>query len=135
MENQIIYLREECNSKNNSANLILENIFKSNILKVTSYTNNNTLLISNDETTIRKVLIAATFMIIDLMLFLLMRTIKITIYANIYTDLHVNESSSKTLHSDGNQNQKHIQPDNRKQRQKKLPVNAILGDSVVKDVK
>ena len=42
LQNQIIYLREECNSKNRLVNLILENVFKSDISKVTSYTNSNT---------------------------------------------------------------------------------------------
>ena len=36
LQNQIIYLREECNSKNQLINIILENVFKSDIPKVTS---------------------------------------------------------------------------------------------------
>ena len=43
-QNQIIYLREECNPKNQLINLILVNFFKSDIPKVTSYKNSNTLL-------------------------------------------------------------------------------------------
>ena len=46
-----MYLREELNSKNQLSvnNLILENVFKSDIPKVTSYTNSNTLLTPNDD--------------------------------------------------------------------------------------
>ena len=43
------FLTEECNSKNQLINLILENVFKSDIPKVTSYTNGNTLLTPNDD--------------------------------------------------------------------------------------
>ena len=60
-------------------------------------------------------------MIIDFMLFLLMKTLKIAM--KIYTS----ESSRETVHSDDNQNQKHStrkttrnRPVNRKQHQKKL---------------
>ena len=146
MQNQIIYLREECNSKNQLINLILENVFKSDIPKVTTYTDNNTLLTPNDDyqflkrlvkTTIRKVLITAAFMIIDFMLFLLMRTIK-----KNNEDLQVTESSRGTLHFDDNQYQKHPtgktsrnRPDNQKQRQKKLPITVFLGNSIVKEIK
>ena len=49
LQNQIIYITEECNSKNQLINLILENVFKSDIPKVTSYTNSNTLLTPNDD--------------------------------------------------------------------------------------
>ena len=146
LQNQIIYLREECNSKNQLINLILENVFKSDIPKVTTYTDNNTLLTPNDDyqflkrlvkTTIRKVLITAAFMIIDFMLFLLMRTIK-----KNNEDLQVTESSRGTLHFDDNQYQKHPtgktsrnRPDNQKQRQKKLPITVFLGNSIVKEIK
>ena len=85
LQNQIIYLREKCNSKNRLINLILENVFKSDISKVTSYTNSPILqmTIVNSlknllKITIRKVLITATFMIIDCVHFLLMKTVKIT---------------------------------------------------------
>ena len=49
LQNQIIYLREECNSKNQLINIILENVFKSDIPKVTSYKNSNTLLTPNED--------------------------------------------------------------------------------------
>ena len=47
-QNQIIHLREECSSKNQLL-LILENVFESDIPKVTTYTNSNTLLTQNDD--------------------------------------------------------------------------------------
>ena len=49
LQNQIIHLREECDSKNQLTNLILENVFKSDISKVTSYENCNILLTPNDD--------------------------------------------------------------------------------------
>ena len=49
LQNQIIYITEEFNSKNQLINLILENVFKSDIPKVTSHTNSNTLLTPNDD--------------------------------------------------------------------------------------
>ena len=49
LQNQIIHLREECDSKNQLTNLILENVFKSDISKVTSYENSNILLTPNDD--------------------------------------------------------------------------------------
>ena len=49
LQNQMIYLREECNSKSQLINLILENVFKNDIPKVTSDTNSNTLLTLNDN--------------------------------------------------------------------------------------
>ena len=64
---------------------MLETVFKSDIPKVTSFTNSKTLLTPNGDyqfpknsvkTTIRKVPITAAFMIIDFVLFLLMRAIK-----------------------------------------------------------
>ena len=51
------------------------------------------------KTTMRKVLITATLMIIDVMLFLLTSTAKIT----NNEDLHVTKSSSETLHSENSQ--------------------------------
>ena len=87
LQNQIIYLRGGCNSKNQLINLILQNAFKSNIPKVTSYTNSNIQLIQMTilnflkdlvKTTIRKVLITASLMIIDFMLFLLTSAANIT---------------------------------------------------------
>ena len=81
-KNLIIYL--ECNSKNQLINPMLESVFKCDIPKVTSYKNSNTLLAPNDDfqfpkrfrvkTTINKVLVTVTLMIIDFMLFLLMTT-------------------------------------------------------------
>ena len=47
--NFVAPLRADCNSKNQLINLILESVFKSDILKVTSYTNSNTLLTTNDD--------------------------------------------------------------------------------------
>ena len=44
LQSQIIYLRETRNSKNQLIDLILENAFKSDISKVSSYRNSNTLL-------------------------------------------------------------------------------------------
>ena len=49
LQNQIIYLSEACISKNQFINLILENDFKSDIPKVISYTNSNTLLTPNGD--------------------------------------------------------------------------------------
>ena len=58
LQNQIIYLkehgtilpwREKCNSKNQLINFTLENVFKSDIPKVRSYTKSNTLLPPNNE--------------------------------------------------------------------------------------
>ena len=85
LQNQIIYLREECKSKNQLINLISENVFKNNIPIVTCYSNSNTLVTPDDlvKTTIRKVVITPTLVIIDFMLFLLMRTVKIIM--KIYT--------------------------------------------------
>ena len=66
---------------------MLENVYKSNIHKVASCPNSKTLLTQmmiinflKDlvKTTMRKVLITATLMIIDVMLFLLTSTAKIT---------------------------------------------------------
>ena len=110
LQNQIIYLRGECNSKNQLINLILENAFKSNIPKVTSYTNSNILLTQMTilnflkdlvKTTIRKVLITASLMIIDFMLFLLTSTAKITM--KIYT-LQSHQVKHHILKTPGNSN-------------------------------
>ena len=54
------------------------------------------------KATIRKVLVTATLMITDFMLFLLMRAVKIAM--KIYTS---QEPSRETVHSVKNQNQKH----------------------------
>ena len=110
LQNQIIYLRGECNSKNQLINLILENAFKSNIPKVTSYTNSNILLTQMTilnflkdlvKTTIRKVLITASLMIIDFMLFLLTSTANITM--KIYT-LQSHQVKHHILKTPGNSN-------------------------------
>ena len=37
LQNQILYSKDKCNCKSQFVNLILENIFKSDIPKVTSY--------------------------------------------------------------------------------------------------
>ena len=70
--------------------LILEKVFKSDIAKVTSLKNSDILLTPNDDyhqdlvkATIRKVLVTATLIITDFLLFLLMRTVKIAM--KIYT--------------------------------------------------
>ena len=142
LQNQIIYLREECNSKNQLINLILENVFKSDIPKVTTYTDNNTLLTPNDDyqflkrlvkTTIRKVLITAAFMIIDFMLFLLMRTIKKTMKIYKSQSHHVKRYILTTINIKNIQPEK--RPDNQKQRQKKPPITVFLGNSIVKEIK
>lgn len=49
LQNQIIYLSEECNSRNQLISVILENVFKSDIPKLTPYKNSNTLLAPNDD--------------------------------------------------------------------------------------
>ena len=146
LQNQIIYLREECNSKNQLINLILENVFKSDIPKVTCYKNSNALLTPNDDYQFLK---------------RFNKNLYQKSYCNSYThdnrfhtlsvnedsqnsneDLHVTESSRETVHSDNNQNQNHPTEKtnrnravNRNQRQKKLPVKVMLGDSIVKEVK
>ena len=89
------FLRKEYNSKNQLINLLLENVFKTDITKVSFSENNNTITANNIngdyqfpknsvETTVRKVLILVTLTITDSMLFLSMRTIKMAmkIYMN-----------------------------------------------------
>ena len=49
LQNQIIYLRKQCNFKNQLINVILENVFKSDMPKVTCYKSSNTLLTPNDD--------------------------------------------------------------------------------------
>ena len=66
---------KECNSKNQLVNLILEGVFKSDIPKVTSSTNSYTLFIPNDDYQFPKIFAKNHH---QKMLFLLMRTIKIT---------------------------------------------------------
>ena len=111
LQNQIIYLRKECNSKNQLINLILENVFKSDIPKVTCSRNSNTLLTPNDNYQFPK---------------RFNKNLYQKSYCNSYThdnrfhtlsvnedsqnsneDLYVTESSLETVHSDNNQNQKH----------------------------
>ena len=77
---------------------------------------------------IRIFLVTATLMIIDFMLYMLIRTVKIAmIYMSQSKNLHVTESSREIVHSDDNQNQKHPiretkgnRPVNRKQRKSSL---------------
>ena len=88
------------------------------------------------KTTIRIVLITATLIIIDFMLFLLMRTVKIIM--KIYTSLshHVTRYILTTIKI------KNIRPEKLTEidllfgnSTKKLPVTVIFGDSIVKEVK
>ena len=144
LQNQIIYLSEECNSRNQLISVILENIFKSDIPKLTPYKNSNTLLTPNDDYQFPKRFSKNNHQKNS---------------CNSYThdnrfhplsvnedtqnsneDLHVTEPSRETVHSDSSQNQKHStrettrnQPVNRKQCQRKLPVMVILGDSIMKE--
>ena len=48
-EKSINFLREECNSKNQLINLLLENLFKTDMAKVFSSKNNNNTLTANDN--------------------------------------------------------------------------------------
>ena len=146
LQNQISYLREECNSKNQLINILLENVFKSDIPKVTSYKNSNILLTPNEDYQFPKKF---------------SKNNHHKNSCNSYThdnrfhalsvnedtqscneDLYVTESSHETIHSDDSQNEKNStrkttinRPVNRKQRQKKAPVTIILVDSIVKEVK
>ena len=146
LQNQIIYLSEECKSKNQLINLISENVFKNNIPIVTCYSNNNTLVTPNDHCQFPK---------------RFSKNHHQKSCHNTYThnnrfhalfvnensqnnneDLHVTEPSREILHFDENQNEKHWteksnrnRPVNRKKHQKNLLVTVILGDSIVKDVK
>ena len=106
LQNQIIYLKEKCNSKSQLINLILENVFKNDIPKVTSYKNSNTLLTPKGnyqfpkdlvKTTIRKVLVTATLMNTDFMLFLLMRTVKIAMKMYTSQSHHVKQNILTTI--------------------------------------
>ena len=132
LQNQTIYLREECNSKNQLINIILENVFKSDIPKVTSYKNSNTLLTPNDDYQFPKRFSknnhqkSSCNSYTDDNRFRALSVNEDTQNSN--EDLHVTESSRETVHSDDNQNQKHSirkttinRPVNRKQRQKKAP--------------
>ena len=146
MENQIIHLREECNSKTLLINLILESVFKNNIPKVTSYTNSNILLTPNENYQFPQRFSknyhgksSYNSYAHD------NRFHALSVHEDIQNnnqDLHVTESPRETLHSDDNQNQKYSatktngnQPVNRKELKKKLPVTIILRDSIVKEVK
>ena len=110
LQNQIIYLREECNSKNQLINIILENVFKSDIPKVTSYKNSNTLLTPNDDYQFPKRFSKNNHQKSSCNSythdnrFHALSVNKDTQSSN--EDLHVTESSRETVHSDGNQNQK-----------------------------
>ena len=129
LQNQIIYLREECNSKNQLINLILENVFKSDKPKVTSCKNSKTLLIPNDDYQFPKRFSKNNHQKSSCNSY----THDNRFYAlsvnedtqNSSEDLNVTESSHETVHSDDNQNEKHLatkttrnRPVNRKQRQK-----------------
>ena len=99
LEKQISFLREEYNSKNQLINLLLENLFKTDITKVSSSKNNNNTITANNingdyqfpkdsvETTVRKVLIMITLTITDSRLFLSMRTTKMTMKNYMYQRL------------------------------------------------
>ena len=99
VQNQIIYLREEeRNSKIQLRNLILDNVVKSDISKDTSYTKRNTLLTPNYNYQFPKRLsknhrqksrFNALFVDEN--------------SQNNNEDLHVTESSGKTLYSEGSQ--------------------------------
>ena len=128
-QNQIIYLREECNSKNQLINLLLKIFFKIDIPKVTSYTNSNTLLTPNDIYQFPKRFCKNhrqksfynsctrnnKFQVISVN--------EDSQYNN--EDLQVTESSCQTLHSDDNQNHTNgktnrNRPVNQKKRQRKI---------------
>ena len=99
LEKQTSFLREEYNSKNQLINLLLENLFKTDITKVSSSKNNNNTITANNingdyqfpkdsvETTVRKVLIMITLTITDSRLFLSMRTTKMTMKNYMYQRL------------------------------------------------
>ena len=127
-QNQIIYVREEYNSKNKLINLILENIFKSDIFKVTSYTNSNTLLTPNEGYQFPKRFSANRHQESSCNSYTHENTfhaLSVNEYSQINNeDLDITESSRETVHSDDSQNQKHLtgntnrnRPVNRKQRQ------------------
>ena len=111
LQNQIIYLREECNSKNQLINIILENVFKSDIPKVTSYKNSNTLLTPNDDCQFPKRFSKNNHQKSSCNSY----THDNRFHAlslnedtqNVNEDLQVTESSCETLHFNDNQNQKH----------------------------
>ena len=108
-QNQIIYLKEECNSENQLINLLLKNFFKSDIPKVTYYTNSNTLLTPNDNYQFPKRFCknhhqkSSYNSCTRNNKFQFLSVNEDSQYNN--EDLHFTESSGETLHSDDNQNQ------------------------------
>ena len=146
LQNQIIYLKEKCNSKSQLINLILENVFKNDIPKVTSYKNSNTLLTPKDNYQFPKRFIKNHHQKSSCNSYThenKFHTLSVNEGSqNSNEDVHVTESLRETEHSDNNQNQKHPtrktnrnRPANQKQRQKKLPVTVILGDSRVRVIR
>ena len=146
LQNQIIYLRKQCNSKNQLINVILKNVFKSDMPKVTCYKNSNTLLTPNDDYQFPERYSKNNHQKSSCSScthdnrFRALSVNEDTQNSN--EDLRVRESSRETAHSDDNQNQKYStrkttrnRPVNRKQRHKNLPVMVILGYSIVKKVK
>ena len=131
----MIDLREECNSKNQLINLILENVFKNGIPWVTSYTNSSTLLTPKDNYQFHKRFnknhhhkrfsknhhhkssCNTTLVKIDFMLFLLMRTIRITMKIYAPQSHHVKDYILTTIKI------KIIQPE------KLTEINLIIGHS------
>ena len=111
LQNQIIYLKEKCNSKSQLINLILENVFKNDIPKVTSYKNSNTLLTpkgnyqfpkrfsknNHQKSSCNSYTHDNRFHALSLN----------EDTQNVNEDLQVTESSCETLHFNDNQNQKH----------------------------
>ena len=136
LQNQIIYLRKQCNFKNQLINVILENVFKSDMPKVTCHKNSNTLLTPNDDYQFPERYSKNNHQKSSCSScthdnrFRALSVNEDTQNSN--EDLQVRESSRETAHSDDNQNQKYStrkttwnRPVNRKQRHKNLPVMVI----------
>ena len=136
LQNQIIYSRKQCNFKNQLINVILENVFKSDMPKVTCYKSSNTLLTPNDDYQFPERYRKNNHQKSSCSScthdnrFRALSVNEDTQNSN--EDLQVRESSRETAHSDDNQNQKYStrkttwnRPVNCKQRHKNLPVMVI----------
>ena len=117
------FLRKEYNSKNQLINLLLENVFKTDITKVSSSENNNAITankINGDyqfpknpvETTVRKVLILITLTITNSMLFLSVRTIKMAM--KIYMNQRYHQKTQYGSNSRNSQSKENVIKKNNK---------------------